>query len=300
MSLSMLVNEYTTTFSIALISLSIFGIIFLYLFHCQSFPQRAPKLASESWPIIGSMQFFTERWSFFERQVALSQTGNFSFYAGDKPVVGISGDHARKLFFESKTMSLSDGYAALLGGSPRVNRENNPMNSQGVDREEGFTSYFNQRIAAVVKGPVLARTLPQLIDDIRGGLDRLAAKQDRITNPFDSVYRIVYQLTMRIAACDEIASNQALLDKTLKLFETIGDTATPLSIMYNWMPVPAKFRRLYAGVQLYTIIKSVADARRKEERSEDDALQFLIDHGDDIFKITTVSICDYVGQSYFF
>ena len=289
MSLNILVSEHTTALSIALVSLAVLGSIFLYLFHPPSFPPKTPRLASESWPIIGSMQFFTERWSFFERQVARSQTGNFSFYAGDKPVVGISGDHARKLFFESKTMSLSDGYAALLGGTPRVNRKNNPMNSESVDREEGFTHYFNQRIAAVVKGPVLARALPQLIEDIRGGLDKLAAKQDRIINPFDSVYRIVYQLTMRIAACDEIASNQALLDKTLKLFETIGNTATPLSIMYNWMPVPAKFRRLYAGVQLYTIIKSVVDARRKEGRSEDDALQFLIDHGDDMFKITTVS-----------
>lgn len=290
MALNMLVTEHTAAFSIAVVSVAVFGSIFIYLFHPRSFSQKAPKLASESWPIIGSIQFFTERWSFFERQVALSHTGNFSFYAGDKPVVGISGDHARKLFFESKTMSLSDGYAALLGGTPRVNRKNNPMNSESVDREDGFTYYFNQRIAAVVKGPVLARALPKLIDDIRGGLDKLTGKQDHITNPFDSIYRTVYQLTMRITACDELASDQALLDKTLKMFETIGNTATPLSIMYSWMPVLAKFRRLYAGVQLYTIIKSVVDTRRKEGRSEDDALQFLIDHGDDIFKITTVSL----------
>ena len=290
MFVNMPASEHTTALSIACVSLAVFGSVFYCLFRPQSFPKGAPKLASESWPIIGCMQFFTERWSFFERQIALSQTGNFSFHVGDKPVVGISGHGARKLFFESKSMNLSEAYASLLGGSPRVNRKNNPLNSKSVDREEGFMTYFNQRIAAMVKGPMLVRALPQVIIDIRGGLNKLAAKQDHITNPFDSVYRIVYKLTIRLAACNEIANNEALLDKTLKLFETIGDTATPLSIMYNWMPVPSKFRRLSASIQLYTVIKSIVDARRKEERTEDDAQQSLIDHGDDIFKITTVSI----------
>ncbi|KAI7380354.1 hypothetical protein KC336_g19004, partial [Hortaea werneckii] len=44
-----------------------------------AFPKNAPKLTSIAWPIVGSHQFFTKRWDFYQAAKAGSKTGNFSF-----------------------------------------------------------------------------------------------------------------------------------------------------------------------------------------------------------------------------
>lgn len=281
--------------SIALLCTAILATAFFYLFKRPSLPNNAPPLATESWPIIGSMQFFTERWDFFQRQMAHSPTGNFSFYAGDKIVVALSGEESRRIFFEHKHLGLGEGYGALLGGSPQVN----DSDAQALDgtklEQEDFGNYFAKRLVAMLKGPLLARGLPQLLEDMRTTIGRLAAQETKITDPFDSIYRVVFQMTMRTVACVEIAGDDDLRERVLKLFEEIEGTATPMSIMYTWMPVPAKFRRTYAGAQLYMIFKGIIDTRAKEGRREEDTLQYLIDQGDDVTKIITVSIIAHVA-----
>jgi hypothetical protein len=275
--------------SIAILSSAILVSAFFYLFKRPSLPSNAPPLVSEAWPIIGSLQFFHQRWDFFQRQMAHSPTGNFSFYAGDKIVVGMSGDESRRIFFENKHLSLTQGYQALLGGSPAANDTNAITSASDEKLDEGeFVNYFAKRLVAMLKGPLLARGLPQLLADMRSSIDDLAAQETKITDPFESIYRVVFQMTMRTVACVEIAGDDALRERTLKLFEEIEGTATPMSIMYNWMPVVAKFRRTYAGAQLYMIFKGIIDKRAAEGRREDDALQYLIDQGDDVTKIITV------------
>ena len=102
---------------------------------------------------------------------------------------------------------------------------------------------------------------------------------------------MVFKLTMRTVACNEIADDTHLLARTLSLYEDVEATATPFSIMFPWLPTPAKFRRLYSGSQLYMIFKRVVDERKKENRRENDALQYLIDQGDSITDIIQVSSC---------
>ena len=142
----------------------------------------------------------------------------------------------------------------------------------------------------MMKGNRLAQGLPQLIKDARSMLDDFATNPSGITEPFDSIYRMVFKLTMRTVACNEIANDSALLAKTLKLYEAVENTATPISIMFPWVPTPAKFKRMYSGGQLYMIFKRVVEDRKKEGRREDDALQYLIDQGDSITDMITVRI----------
>jgi hypothetical protein len=278
--------------SIAILSTAVLVSAFLYLFKRPSLPNDAPQLVSESWPLIGSMQFFTQRWDFFQRQMAHSPTGNFSFYAGDKIVVGLSGEESRRVFFEHKHLDLNLGYGALLGGSPAT-KEAEALAIADAKLEGGdFTNYFAKRLVAMLKGPLLARGLPQLLDDMRSSIDGLAAQETKTTDPFESIYRVVFQMTMRTVGCVEIAGDDAVRERVLELFEKIEGTGTPMSIMYSWMPVIAKFERNYAGAQLWMIFKGIIDKRAAEGRREDDALQYLIDQGDDVTKIITViTIC---------
>lgn len=289
MAFEALIGSSNPLLSVAFLSIAILATAFLYAFKRPSLPKNAPPMVTEAWPLIGSMQFFTNRWEFFQRQMAHSPSGNFSFFAGDKAVIGMSGDESRRLFFDSKHLGFSEGYGALLGGSPTVNKKKNNPLSEAEHQTDGFSNYFARRLTARMKGPYLSRGLPQLLEDVRSNFKDLAAQETKTTDPFDSIYRLVFQLTMRTVACVEIARDHAMLDKILKLFETIESTATPLSIMYSWIPWPSKFRRTYAGAQLYMIFKNIIDKRAQEGRTEDDTLQYLIDQGDSVTKIITVS-----------
>jgi hypothetical protein len=290
MAFEALIGSTNPLLSVAFLSIVIFASAFLYAFQRPSLPKNAPPLVNEAWPIIGSMQFFTHRWEFFQRQVAHSPTGNFSFYAGDKPVIGVSGDEAQRIFFEHKQLGATQGYSALLGGSPTVKQKAKDPHAEteADEQKDPFFNYFAKRLQAAIKGPRFVKGLTQLLEDTRSAFRGLAAQETKTTDPFDSIWRLVFQLTMRTVACVEIASDPDMLTRVLNLFETIEKTASPLSVMYSWMPLPSKARRTYAGAQLYMIFKNIIDKRAQEGRREDDTLQHCIDQGDDVTKIITV------------
>lgn len=81
----------------------------------QSFSPHSPKQISDQYPIFGALRFFSERWDFYRDAIAESKTGNFSFYLGKYGVIGFSGRQARKDFFESKILSLHEGYVLTRG-----------------------------------------------------------------------------------------------------------------------------------------------------------------------------------------
>ena len=69
----------------------------------------------------------------------------------------------------------------------------------------------------------------------------------------------------------------------------LADGLPKISIMFPWVPTPAKLKRMWSGGQLYMILKNVVDERKKEDRRENDALQYLIDQGDSVTDMITVS-----------
>lgn len=94
---------------------------------------------------------------------------------------------------------------------------------------------------------------------------------------------------MRTVGCNEIADNPILLAKTLSYFETIEQSGTPAGVIFPWLPTPAKLKRIYAGGSLYMMFQRIVNERKKTGKRDDDALQFMIDQGDDIKKIIGVS-----------
>lgn len=130
--------------------------------------------------------------------------------------------------------------------------------------------------------------LPLLLCDVRARLDDLAKSSPNITDPFDSIYKIVYLLTQRAVGATEIARDRKLLDTTLHLFEAIESTAKPYQVIFPWLPSPALLKRFWSGTRMYMIFSKIVNDRQKFGRREDDALQFLIDKGDSLQRIIAV------------
>jgi hypothetical protein len=131
--------------------------------------------------------------------------------------------------------------------------------------------------------------LSQLIEDTNARLKSIASSPSGITNPFDSVHKIVFQLTMRTVGCNEIANDLRLQAKALSFYETIEQSATPAGVIFPWLPTPAKLKRTYAGGALYMMFQGIVNERKRTGKREEDALQFMIDHGDDVTMIIHVS-----------
>lgn len=194
----------------------------------------------------------------------------------------------RRLFFEDKRLGFAEGYSALLGGAPIVQGDDSILEGAHGDNAS-FNTYFNKRIVSVLRPNWMTKNLPRILQDTRTTLDELALQPQHQTDCFESVYRLIFKFTVRTVACNEMADDSALLEKTLLLFEALDATATPMSISFPWMPTAAKAKRLYYGARLFKIFNDVVKQRQSTDRHKDDALQSLLDEGDKLLDILTVS-----------
>jgi len=143
-----LINPWFVT--AALITVTV-GILSVFL-KDSSVPDQAPKLISGLWPILGHRGFFNARWDFHHNMGKASQNGNWSYFVGNKPVVGMSGDASRKVFFTSTKLHLGAGYTGLFAGSPDA-----PASDQDkTHRGEAHEAHFSKRLVHVTRREKLA------------------------------------------------------------------------------------------------------------------------------------------------
>ncbi len=175
----------------------------------------------------------------------------------------------------------------LFTGTPSVKGGTGDASEAG----SAFSRTFAKIMIAIMRRENFVKNLSLLTGDVRGALDRLVARSGTAGtfDPFDDVYRMVYQLTMRTVGANDIAQSPALLEKTLRLFEEIESARSPARIVFPWLPTPGHIKRMGAGARLYMIFKNIADTRRKTGTRSDDALQFLMDNDYDMLHIISVS-----------
>jgi hypothetical protein len=242
-------------------------------------PKGAPppiKPGAGDWPVLGSLRFFSDRRSFMLNHITKSITGNFSFYFGKHHIVGLGGPDGKKTFFESKHLDMSEGYSVLFTGTPSLETEKN---------DESIGVWFTRTLSNMIKADGLSKNLSSLVGATSDLLQSKAPTpgEDAVMDPFDDIYRVVYALTMRTVGTAEIYRSPELMDKTLRWFEKLQGSSA-VQIIFPWLPTFADLNRMYAGGRLYYLLKGFVDDRKKTGRREEDALQYLIDSGDDDIK----------------
>ncbi|KAI1269552.1 cytochrome P450 6A1 [Xylariaceae sp. FL1019] len=249
---------------------------FYRTFWRPSLPKNAPRWFKRSdYPFVGSVDFFNgRRGDFFKEGIQSSETGNFSFYVGKKQIVGISGSEGRKTYFENKDLNFAQGFAELLTGQPA---------SPGGGDDE-FSQMFTKNIIPLMKKENFVKNLDLMTGDTRGALEELAAappsKADpawRVTDPFESLYEIVYQLTMRTVGANDIAEDPKTLKETLAIFDWFESADSSIKVYFPWLPTPNSLLRTYYGAKLALVFRSIIEKRKKTGEKGKDALQFLID-----------------------
>ncbi|KAI0017763.1 cytochrome P450 6A1 [Xylariomycetidae sp. FL0641] len=269
---------------------------FVQVLRRPPFPANAPRLHKVGdWPVLGALSFYGRRADWFQDAARQSPTGNFSFYVGKKQIVGLSGVEGRRFFFENRELNFSAGFAELLTGQP----------ARPATETDNFTQWFAKTLLALLKKENMNRVLPQLTSDVRGTLDRLSSspspsvadKEWRVMNPFDTLYLLIYQMTMRMMGTAEVAEDPALLKHTLEVFEWFEQAVGTTNVVFPWLPTPTAIMRRYYATRLAMVLGGVAKQRRKTGERRDDALQVLIDQGSSVRDILAFQIASlYAGQ----
>jgi sterol 14-demethylase len=100
-------------------------------------------------------------------------------------------------------------------------------------------------------------------------------------NPFQDIYDLVFQMTVRIASCEELAADPKSVQKMSDLFWKLEKSATPVSLLFPWFPGTGKRNKEQATKDLYVMLSHYVDIRRKAEAPNSDAIDILIANGED-------------------
>ena len=163
-------------------------------------------------------------------------------------------------------------YAVLFGASPQVK-----AHDDGAGQQEEMSNHFSRRLTYLLKNEQFRKKLPTLISDVQDGIEGIRNSPNGITNPFESIYRIVFRLTIRMVGADEIAQDPVLCEHVMKLFEMIDSSATATAVMFPKFPSPALIKRTYAGARLYFLMEKIVKKRAESGEKHDDALQYMLD-----------------------
>ncbi|KAG8743136.1 hypothetical protein FRC10_000353 [Ceratobasidium sp. 414] len=247
------------------------------------------------WPLVGQWSFFTKRHGeAFEPRTSplrvlkirftdfvlegfhkLPNESMFGFNILEHNVVAIRGEEARKTFFDRRDLSFIEGYRLLLGGSPDVK----DVVQDTPDRnDQENLSWFIRRLTPLLRMDRLAALTPEFMADLERNMVKWGTSGK--FDPFEDVYSIVFQLTIRAAACREIADSVENCKQMEKLYWLVEKGSTPTTVLMPWLPSKARKLKTKATTEIYNWFDNIIKARQAEGRREEDALQVLMDMGD--------------------
>lgn len=171
-------------------------------------------------------------------------------------------------------------YAALFAGAPDAKHLGEEDN---VDlTSERFATLFKRFLVK----PRLDGCVAPLVADTLAAIALFDA--DKPMDPFDIMYKLIYQLTHRTLGCDDVADDPALCAETLSMFSDLHATGA-LEVMFPWLPTPVRVRKLWGGARMHWTLQRIMKQRRESGRPGTDAMQTMMDAGDTDLQITTAS-----------
>ncbi|KAF8155590.1 cytochrome P450 [Crassisporium funariophilum] len=222
-------------------------------------------------PIFTAWTFFTKRYDFLWYHFKQSADPFFKFKVLQHDVVAMRGEEARKAFFESKSLDFLEGYKILMGGAPLL-KDVEVDHSHAED-----VSWFNKQLVILLNKNRLGDALPNLLEDINRRMEGWG-KSGRI-DPFKQIYDLVFQMTVRMASCDELARDHKTIEDMQKLYWTLEKSSTPIALLLPWFPSPSKKRKDAATKELFVKLYGIVEMRRAAKVSTTDPIDILLEQG---------------------
>ncbi|KAJ9605934.1 hypothetical protein H2200_009783 [Cladophialophora chaetospira] len=240
---------------------------------------KSPPFTLDTSPIIGSLGFLTRQWSFW-KSATNGLTQNFSFRLGTRHVVGITGQAARKMFYDNPNLCfVSQAIIQPFGVHfwPPVHAI-----FKGGFHSGHHNTFFLRRLMELLKTEELRKVLPKALNDARLDLGDLlgSGSKSSITSAPD-IWRTVFKQNARLTFCDEVVDSSELFERCAQDIGTLLHTYSHYNVLFNWLPAPSYIKRRLARWDLVRLVTKMVNKRIQENTpSKDDPLQKLINNRD--------------------
>ncbi|OCH86812.1 cytochrome P450 [Obba rivulosa] len=216
--------------------------------------------------------FFRSRFDFLRRGFALTGQSVYKFNLLRNTVVVLSGESARREFFQAAGLDLTAGFKVLSGAIPMMPGVTSDITARRV-------STIHKRLSAAQNSERLSKLLPKILDDSRKAMEQWG--NAGILDPFEQISHLIFQTTVRCLATEDLADNEADVARLGELYDRLDMDTTPASVLFPWFPSPSAVRRLLTTKTIFDIVSAVVDARISSGVVHDDTIQMLLDCGDD-------------------
>ncbi|KAK7046554.1 cytochrome P450 6A1 [Favolaschia claudopus] len=233
---------------------------------------------SIAYPILGSLQYFSGHWDFLR---TATRNGAVSFHLATQKCIAVPVEQRHEFFNDSRP-AFALAYAVMLGATPSMNKDF--LSSMGFDITLGGRS--NKFLSALVRNQRINGNLPILYRYADECITGLGTQ----TNPFDTIYRTIFRLTVNTIAASSIAASPVLCDTLSKIFHELDQSGTPATILFPWFPGWERMQRFYLMKQFYDIMTAAIQERKIEGRNDGDPMQYLIDAGLSSLEITQFTL----------
>jgi hypothetical protein len=103
------------------------------------------------------------------------------------------------------------------------------------------------------------------------------------------LFQLIFQATVRCLTCGELADDPKVVARYRQLFNQ-AETLSPAVVLFPWFPSPSMVKRTWATKGMYDIIAKAIKVRKQSGLPQNDALQMMLDSGEEHFTIVGVSI----------
>ncbi|KAF8814788.1 cytochrome P450 [Phlegmacium glaucopus] len=252
-------------------TLAVIAFLVIVSFTSASQGVDAPK-SLPGYSIFHITPFFRKRYDFLNWGFHATGQNIFQLNLLRNTVVVVSGESARQTFFTAKGLDLTEGFKILSGAIPMVRGVTSNLQMRRI-------SLIHKRLANVQRNASLSSLIPYLLDDTRRVMETWGTSGK--FDPFDNVYELLFQLTIRSLSCTEISDDPALVARLKKLYDTLDVGTTPATVLVPWLPTPAMIKKLWATREIYNIVIKAIKDREDSGISRGDTLQMLLDTGDE-------------------
>ncbi|KAF9445805.1 cytochrome P450 [Macrolepiota fuliginosa MF-IS2] len=224
------------------------------------------------------MPFYRRRYAFLNWGIRATGQSIFQFKLLRNTVMVVSGESGRQAFFSAKGLDLTEGFKILSGAIPSVSGVTTDLQTRRI-------ATIHKRVAAAQREGHLSTLIPHLLEDSRKVMERWGTTGR--FDPFENIYELTFQTTIRALSCGEIADDLALVSRIKKMYDKLDAGTTPVTILLPWLPSWTMVSKLWSTKGIYDIIVGAVRQRQElletigEGEKPQDTMQLLLDSGDD-------------------
>lgn len=216
--------------------------------------------------------FFQKRFEFLNDGFRKTGQALFQFNMLRDTVIVVSGEAGRKAFFTNRGFDLTEGFKVLSGAIPVVKGVTSDLQTRRV-------ALIHKRLSAAQRQEHLTQLINPLLEDCRRMMESWG--QAGTFDPFENIYELLFQATVRSIASEDIANDAALVRRLKYLYDILDNGTTPATVLLPWLPAPSMIKKLWATKEIYGIVSRAVDNRVRTGEHRDDTLQMLVDAKDE-------------------